>query len=212
MPIRINLLAEAQTAEDLRRRDPVKRVIIAGILLVAVMVAWSSYLQLKVMMANRELSSVQTQVDSAKNAYQNALTNDALIAKTKLKLSALQKLTDARTLQGNLLNAMQKIAVDNVQLTRMKVDQGYAMVVRANKSEVIVEKTMVTLEARDSSPNPGDMVGKYKDALLAQPYFKEMLDPTNAVSLADESSVEQDNDGKNFVSFTLECHFHDKTR
>jgi hypothetical protein len=107
---------------------------------------------------------------------------------------------------------MQKIAVDNVQLTRMKVDQGYAMVVRANKSEVIVEKTMVTLEARDSSPNPGDMVGKYKDALLAQPYFKEMLDPTNAVSLADESSVEQDNDGKNFVSFTLECHFHDKTR
>jgi len=25
MPIRINLLAEAQAAEDLRRRDPVKR-------------------------------------------------------------------------------------------------------------------------------------------------------------------------------------------
>ena len=34
MSIRINLLAEAQIAEDLRRRDPVKRAIFAGAFLV----------------------------------------------------------------------------------------------------------------------------------------------------------------------------------
>ena len=36
MPIRINLLAESLAEEDLRRRDPVKRAIIIGALLVAV--------------------------------------------------------------------------------------------------------------------------------------------------------------------------------
>jgi len=35
MPIRINLLAEAKAAEELRRHDPVKRVIFGGALAVA---------------------------------------------------------------------------------------------------------------------------------------------------------------------------------
>ena len=41
MPIHINLLAEAQAAEELRRRDPVKRAIFIGISLVIVALMWS---------------------------------------------------------------------------------------------------------------------------------------------------------------------------
>jgi hypothetical protein len=210
MAIRINLLAEAQAAEDLRRRDPVKRVIIIGVLLVAAMLVWSSTLQLKVMIANRNLSAVQFQIDTETNAYNTALSNNAKITQTKKKISELRMLTSTRLLQGNLLNALQKVTVDNVQLMRIKVSQSFIQ--RAGKTPSVTERTSVTLDARDSSANPGDQVGKYKAALAAYPYFKEMLNPTNNIALTDESPPQTDAEGKNFVLFTLECYFPDKTR
>ena len=60
MPIRINLLAEAQIAEDLRRRDPVKRAIFVGALLVVLALVWSSSLQLEVVFAKNDLAQVQS--------------------------------------------------------------------------------------------------------------------------------------------------------
>ena len=125
MPIRINLLAEAQAAEEMRRRDPVKRVVVGGILVLAAMAVWSSTVQLKVMMANRELGQAQFQIDSHKSDYDTAVTNNAKIQAIQLKLSALEKMANCRMLQGDLLNALQKVNVDNVQLTGIKVDQSY---------------------------------------------------------------------------------------
>jgi len=211
MPIRINLLAEAQAAEDLRRRDPIKRVIVGGVLAVAAMVVWSSTLQLKVIMANHELSQIQYQIDAETNTYQTALANNATIVATKAKIVDLKTLANARMLQGNLLDALQKVTVDNVQLMRIKVNQAF-MPVSRGKTQSVTEKMFVSLDARDSSSNPGDQVGKYKAALAANSYFKEMLDMTNGIRLTDESSPQQDTESKNFVLFTLECHFPDKTR
>ena len=57
MPIRINLLAEAQALEDLRRRDPVKRASWAGLLLVLLVLVWISSLQLKAMIARGGIES-----------------------------------------------------------------------------------------------------------------------------------------------------------
>jgi hypothetical protein len=212
MPIRINLLAEAQAAEDLRRRDPVKRVVVIAVLAVAGMLVWWSTLQVKVMMANRQWSAAQYQIDTETNAYQIALANNAQIAATKTKLSELKKLTNARMLQGNLLNALQKVTVDNVQLTEIKVEQSFIPNQHAGKTQSITERTVVTLDARDSSSNPGDQVGKFKSALATQAYFKQMLDPTNGITLIDESPPQQDTSGKTFVTFTLQCHFPDKKR
>lgn len=210
MPIRINLLAEAQAAEDLRRRDPVKRVILFGGLGVAVMVIWWAMLQINVTVANHQWSSMQYKIDSETNSFQIAQANNAQIAAEKSKLSDLNKLTNARMLQGNLLNALQKVTVDNVQLTVIKVEQSFNLVKGKNQS--VTEKTVVTLDGRDSSFNPGDQVGKFKAALAAQPYFKQMLDRTNGITLIDESSPQTDPSGKTFVLFTLQCHFPDKKR
>lgn len=209
MPIYLNLLAEAQAAEDLRRRDPVKRASIGGLFLVMVMLAWYSGLMLKVMKANRLLNQAQYQIDSHSNAYQEGVTNSSKIAIAKMKMQGLEKLVNARMLQGNLLNALQKINVDNVQLTGVKVDQSY---VATSKPASATEKIVVILSARDSSANPGDQVGKFKDALAKQPYFEEMLDKNNGIHLADESAIQQDQGGKSYVSFTLECHFPEHKR
>jgi hypothetical protein len=58
MPIRLNLLAEAQAAEEARRKDPVKRVIWIGVLLMSVLMAWSLSLQFKNIMGKKDLSRI----------------------------------------------------------------------------------------------------------------------------------------------------------
>jgi len=218
MPIRINLLAETLIAEDLRRRDPAKRVIYAGALLVAVALVWSSSLMLKEMMAKRDLSQVQNEIQSQTNEYDRVLTSTKKISIADNKLAELKKLSAARFLQGNLLNALQKATVPDVQLTRLRVDQEYS-VTEGTESQTnhfgvvpgrpprITEKILVGLEAKDSSANPGDQVNKFNDAVVQQSYFQTMLDKTNGVRLASLSAPQTGSDGKPYVSFTLECRY-----
>src|SRR5476649_1592543 len=128
MPIRINLLAESQVAEDLRRRDPVKRVIFGGILLAGIALAWSGLIALQVWQANGGLTDVQIQIETRTNDYQRVMVNLNKLSNANNKLNALKKLSDSRLLQGTLLNALQQCSVDSVQLTKLKVDQGYLRV------------------------------------------------------------------------------------
>jgi hypothetical protein len=58
MPINLNLLAETQIAEDLRRRDPVKRAIYAGSFLVVLALVWWSSLLLEVVIKRSELNQI----------------------------------------------------------------------------------------------------------------------------------------------------------
>jgi len=224
MPIRINLLAEAQATEELRRRDPIKRIIFGGLLLVALVLVWWSWLQLRVMVAHSTLSQSEGQIQSHTNAYQVVLANQKKIADTKSSLLALQKLTSDRFLQGNLLNALQEATVPGVQLMRLHVDQAYE-VVGATASQIsenggvipgrpgsTTERITVTLDARDYSSNPGDAVNKFQDVISQEPYFQAALDKTNGVRLANLSPPQVGADGKPSVLFTLQCTYPARTR
>jgi hypothetical protein len=223
MPIRINLLAEAQAAEELRRRDPVKRVIFCGALLVALMLVWSSSLQLKAMLSNKEVMDRQTEIGLRTNEFQRVQSDQKKLAQVKENLDALKKMTDSRFLQGNLLNALQQVNVDGVRLTRIKVDQNYIYMpgAKAQKTkdrtiparpDTIREKIIITLDARDASANPGDQVNKFKGVVAEGAYFKSVLDKTNAVQLVYLSAPQVGVDGKPYVLFTLECHLQEITR
>src|SRR5436190_15560166 len=128
MPIRLNLLAEAQATEDMRRRDPAKRVIWAAGLLIASMLVWSSSLFLRGMLANRDLGTVQIQMNTRTNQYQHVLDNQKKAAEIKTKLGALHQLATSRLLNGTLLNALQQTAGEDVQLVHLKVEQIYVPV------------------------------------------------------------------------------------
>jgi hypothetical protein len=224
MPIRINLLAEAQAAEELRRRDPIKRVIFGGLLLVALVLVWWSWLQLQVMVAHSNLSQIEGQVQSHTNAFQTVQANQKKIAETKNNLSALQKLTSDRFLHGNLLNALQRATVPGVQLMRLRVDQTYAavdatgsqtgdggMVIPGHPGSV-TERITVALDARDYSSNAGDAVNKFQDVISQEPYFQAALDKTNGVRLMNLSPPQVGADGKLSVLFTLQCTYPDRKR
>jgi len=216
MPIQINLLAEALAEEDLRRRDPVKRAIFGGALLVALTLVWFSSILLEHMIANSNLTKVQADIQAHTNDYNAVMVNLKKITDTQQHLDALQKLSSARLLQGNLMNALQQLYVPNVRLIRLAVEQSYsrkdAPVGQPASAAPIVEHTKLTLDAEDSSPNPGDQVNRYKDALGQLDFFKSSMDTNNGVKLSNLSPPQSDSDNKPFVLFTLEYHFSDQTR
>jgi len=222
MPIRINLLSEAHALEELRRRDPVKRATWVGVGLVAVVLAWSISLQFKALMASHELGKIEAQLTTRTNSYQAVLANQHKLAEVERKLSALQQLATNRLLYGTLLNGLQQATIDDVQLVRFRADQAYTFTEevkpRTNEDHVIpgkpatvTEKVVLTLDARDTSANPGDQVNRFKQAVIDSPYFKSVLSKSNEVRLASLSPL-QFSDNKGFVLFSLECRYPEKTR
>jgi len=225
MPIRLNLLAEAQAAEEERRRDPVKRAIWLGALVIVLILVWSSLLQLRIALANSEVNRIEGKINSRTNEYQIVLDQNSKIADINKRLDALQRLATSRLLVGTLLGAMQKTTVDDVQLLRLKVDQAYSLMESTkgstnssgspagSKVASETEKILLTLEGIDSSANPGDGVYKYKDALTNNAYLKQVLVKTNGINLKNLSPpTVAVVSGKPCVSFTLECRYPDVTR
>ena len=230
MPIKINLLAEAQIAEDLRRRDPVKRAVYAGTFLVVMALVWSSSLQLEVVIRKSELNQMQAQIQARTNEWQAVLESQKKISDERDRLVALQKLSAARFLQGNFLNALQKLSYDGVQLAGLKVKQAYFIDagtagapgkdpgatgknrVAPGRTATATEKIVLSIDARDMSASPGDQVNKFKESLANQDYFKAIINKTNGVQLTSLSPLQTGTEGKAFELFTLECALPPKIR
>ncbi len=225
MPIRLNLLAEAQAAEEERRRDPVKRAVWLAALLIAFILAWSSYLQLRTALASSDVSRVEAQLGAHTNEFQQILDYQKKTAEMNEKLRVLRLLAASRFLNGTLLNALQQTTAQDVQLVRLKVDQLYTRVeatkAHTNEENVVTkarpasatERIAVNLEGIDSSASPGDQVNLFKVVLATNAYFKGMLTQTNSINLRNLSPVQvAPVTGKPCVMFSLECRYPEKTR
>jgi len=223
--IRLNLLAEAQAAEEMRRRDPVKRALWLAGLIVALMLAWSSSLQLKSILGHSEVGRLEATINSHSSEYQLVLDNQTRTADIKQRLVGLRQLSANRLLNGSLLNALQQTTFDEVQLLRLRVEQLYTSFAgakaRTNESGVFVpgkpatatENILLTLEGADSAANPGDGLNKYREALATNAYFKQMLVKTNCITLKSLAPPEISAlTGKRSVIFALECHYPEITR
>lgn len=228
MPIRINLLAETQAIEDQRRRDPVKRVILAGVVLVAGMLAWSSSLMVKSIVVKSDSNRMEGELNSRTNDYRQVLENKRKLAEDFQKLAALHRLSTNRFLVGNFLDAFQQISVESVQLVRLKLDLNYTVTeeVKAAKKEdgeeaapttaakpaSSTEKISFALNARDNSPGAGDAVNRFRDALATASYFKATLGDQNGIRLKSLSAPQTDTEGKPFILFALEASLPEKKR
>jgi hypothetical protein len=224
MPIQINLLAESQALEELRRRDPVKRAIWIGVCLVAIMLIWSGSLQLKATIAQKGLSRVESDIAAHAAAYQVVQANQKKLDDVSSKLGKLRQLATNRFLNGTALNALQQTTVDDVQLVHFRIDQKYELAeatkAKTNADERVTpgrpasatEKITLTLDARDTSANPGDQVNRLKQSVSDSVYFKDALGKTNQVRLTNLQPPQMGSDGKPLVLFTLECRLPERTR
>ncbi len=223
MPLKLNLLAEAQALEELRRRDPVKRALWVGLFLLILLLGWSSSLKLKAIIAKGELNRLEAQISSQTNAYQRVLEAQRKFKEVNARLSALDHLATNRVLQGTILNSLQHATVDGVQLVRVRSDQQYAFneevkpqtninnKITPGKPATITEKTVVVMEAKDTASTPGDMINLFKDAVAGNEHFKAVLGRTNEVRLT-SLSPPSTREAKPFVLFTLEARYPEVMR
>ncbi len=218
MPIRLNLLAEAQAAEESRRRDPVKRTIFVAALLVSLMLVWSSSLLFKNMLASRTVNSVEGQMSKYAKDYKVVLDDQKNLDDLKQKLDSLRQLSESRFLHATLLNALQQTNVEDVQLVHLRTEQTYVPADATKpRTNGVSERILITVEGSDASSNPGDQVNKFKEAVAGLPYFREQLGKTNLVILKAQSQSQPlpaagGTAGKAGVLFTLDCRLPEKVR
>ena len=222
MPIRINLLAEAQAVEDLRRRDPVKRAIWVAFFVVVLVLIWSSFLQAKIIADGSRLGNLEGKLSSQTNQYTQIIANRNKLNELNNKLSALGRLATNRFLNATLLDALQQSTVDGIQLMKLHTDQAFEVTAEvkpengktAGHPAVSKEKITLYLDAKDTSPNPGgEQIYKFKDTLAHTSYFVEQHISTNQIQLKALATPQLDNEsGKPYVTFTLECVYPDRVR
>lgn len=224
MPIHINLLAEAQYEEDLRRRDPVKRGIWFGCILVGAVLLWSLSLQIRIMAENSRLKGMEKHWQTQSAEYHRIQQNEKDRREIDLTLADLTRLGTNRFLWGSLLNSLQHSTLEDVQLTRFRSEQAYIpteeVKSKTNESGRVVlgrpgyvtEKTTLWFDAKDSSAAPGDQVAKFKEILANAAFFQRTAGKSNEFVLRNLSAPAMDGEsGKAAVMFSLECRLPERT-
>jgi hypothetical protein len=218
MPIRINLLAEAQAAEESRRKDPVKRAIWIGSFCVCVVLLWMLKLQLDIHFSQAEYSSVEKRYAEINAKYAAVTNNQARTAQIDLKLNALDRLSTNRFLWAPLLNALQKTMAPDIQVTRLSGDQTITkedpQVIGSGSSKKtlpggMVERIALHIDARDTNPNEQGY-NKYKETLSTCDYFGKRLKPHEGFVLDGTLSTpaaDPTDPSRQFVTFSLVAHF-----
>jgi hypothetical protein len=223
MPIRINLLAEAQAAEEMRRKNPVKLGIWIAAFCVAVVLLWILKLQLDIKFSQIKYNNLEKSWNADKTNYAAVTTNEIKTADVDRKIAALDRLATNRFLWAPVLNALQQTMVDNVQVVRITGEQKYVFedsrtegsgARKTTHPAVMTEKITLYIDAKDYSPD-AQSYNKFKERLCGLDYFVTntgrkdgfILDGTLSTPMADAAEA-----GKQFVTFRLTSHFTEVPR
>ncbi len=237
MPIRLNLLSEAQAADETRRRDPVKRAILGGVVVVGLVLVWSSLLQVQAMRVNSEFASLKSKWGVMENDHKATVENRRRALEAEDHLVLLQRYTTNRFLWGNTLNQMQHLldGTDGISITRMRGEQTFLQQAEVKekpgaagaaalpgKPATATERAVLVIDARDGSAAPGDQVAKLK-AFLASPQGTGSTNASvgiNQVALLSISAPQTEKSEKDgpgaianpYVTLTLQATYPEKTR
>lgn len=216
MPIRINLLAEAQTAAEMRRKDPVKRSVWLGGFLVFLVVLWAAKLQLDVMSQKNAVARLDGDWKALQTKYAAVTNAQFHTADVEKKLAALDNLSTNRTLWGPILNTLQESmpADDSVQVTHIRGDQTFAHDTPKKKNGSMVEKDSLFIEAKDLKPGEQSYT-KYKEALGSASYFERRFGRKDGFvmeGVLGALTVDPVDPSKQFVTFTLVSHLPETRR
>lgn len=226
MPVRINLLSEAITAEADRRNDPVKRATWIGAFGVLLVLLWYSTLLFEQMVVSSRLKEKQTEWSHLEPANKELREASNGIRLSMDKLHALDRLATNRFLWAPVLNALQYTMVeDRVQLVRLNAAQSYVVVKppadknakagapkkKKGKPATATEKILLTLDARDYGAPGEQNFNAFIAAMSQSPYFQTNL-VSGGVRLAKLLPPTQGDASKAFTLFTVECKFPEKER
>jgi hypothetical protein len=221
MAIRINLLAEEQAAEELRRKNPVKLAIWVGGFFVAVAALFILKLQLDINFSKNDYAGVDKQWKDNIAKYAAVTNNMAKIAEIDRKLNALDKLSTNRFFWAPVLNALQQTMINDIQVVKISGDQKYvkeeAKFIGSGASKQMVpgsilEKVTLYIDAKDYNAGAQNY-DKFKESLSNYEFFLKnlqrgfILDGTLSSPSVDPTDI-----NRQFVVFRLVSHFKDVPR
>lgn len=217
MPIKINLLAEAQAAAEMRRKDPVKRGVWVGSFLVCLVLLWIGKLYLDTYFEDKNYTHIQADWLSKTNKYAEVTNENAQVGVVEQKLKQLEFLSTNRFLWAPVLNALQKTVDPDVHVFKLIGEQKFTFeyphdvgsgATLQHLGKATVENDTLTIEARDYRPG-GQHSSKYKDALCSFDYFTQRLQRRDGFVLTQLGPLTPDpvDLNKQFVEFTLVAHF-----
>jgi hypothetical protein len=221
MAIRINLLAEEQAAEELRRKNPIKLAIWVGSFFVVAVALWIVKLQLDINFSKTEYTRIEQTWKDKVSKYQAVTNNMAKIAEIDKKLDALDRLSTNRFFWAPVLNALQQTVINDIQFVRVSSEQRLAKEEAktigsgASKKTIpggMVEKVTLYIDAKDYNPNAQNY-DKFKETLSDFDFFVKnlqrgfVLDGTLGSPTVDAADL-----NKQFVVFKLVGHFKDTPR
>ena len=125
MPIRINLLAEQQAAEEARRKDPVKRAIWIGSALVFLTLVWTILLYMEVKAKRSGLANLTEsfkQVDESARVVRNTQSE---VGDVERRITSLERYSTNRVLWATALDAFQKVTMEQIKFRSLETRQRY---------------------------------------------------------------------------------------
>lgn len=125
MPIRINLLAEQQAADEVRRKDPVKRVIWGAVIVVALFIAWIGVLQVQMAASRSEVEAYEGRLKRIEETSKQVRLDRGLATDFERRAAALDSYSSNRFLWANALDALQATTTDNLRITEFNATQRY---------------------------------------------------------------------------------------
>ncbi len=219
MPIRLNLLAEQQYQEELRRKDPVKRGYYVAGGLVALMILWVMINQVGVWRTSSRLSSLQTELKQYDRVIATTKTNKSTLRLLIDNVSLLGRLATNRVLSGSVLNSMQYSIINNIELTRLRLLQTNSVIpaVKGTQGKPSIpasahHTTLLLLDAQHVGRSADVPIGEFRKKLRTETFLKQYLTNDNMIKQPTQSPEQADplDTNRIVVLFTLECRFPDK--
>lgn len=221
MPIRLNLLAEEQYLAEVRRRDPVKRAAWMGGFFVLLMFFWWGWLRFSEHNATDAKAGHVAAFERIEKAAKDTAELVKKAGEIERNIHALNRMATNRVLWSGCMNALQECALDQIQVSRVRVEQSYnvqAAVVSKergkSKPAVSTEHIVLVIVARDYGRSDEEGSTKFKDKIKDHPWFKQYLARENPISFKGFSNPTPDKDDPSrvFVTFTMECAFAEQVR
>jgi hypothetical protein len=221
MPLQINLLAEQQLEEEMRRKDPVKRGYWAAALVAVLALIWVFSLQMTLWVAKSTTARAKIELESREKKASQVRTNLITTGNVERKLQSLNELAVNRVLWAPVLDALQFCMVDNIQVLNLRVNQKYTVDpgVRANVRAGIKEvsassREQIVLLINAKCYAAEDQIMLFKRNIQNHANFKSVFTNDNSVRMTPPSLRQQDpaDPSRSFVTFSLECYYPEKVR
>lgn len=216
MPIRINLLAEERAANDLRRKDPLKRAIVIASAVVGVVILFTAYNMFRVRASTNE-------ADATKLAYEQVAEQElklkemrAMTGMLENNLLALHRLSTNRFLWAPVLNELQHCNFDGINVTLLQTRQKYQHTERvkfppdANQPDIPAKATEL-ISFRIEAQDRGDVYERFVAEIGAR--FEGKLKPNRGHYLDLLSEPIESPDGKDsYRAIAVECVYPETIR